>query len=259
MLGFVITVGMSHGSLDWLLARQWGLRSNGLASCYFLLGYVTIVLVSLGLWWLVPSVALGVFLLMSMIHFGQDWQAEMTYLPRFVIGVATVSVPAIVFQQDVESLFLLLVPHTQALIAARLLSVVGLGALAWTGSIALQRLKHSPSLCLEILTLLLSGLLLPPLIYFSLYFCMLHTTKHWSRLQVLGVYKQKKEALWSAIWPTALCLLAGVWVCYESSAWSFSNAFIRTVFIGLAALTVPHWLLLEVYPALWRKQSRGYG
>jgi Brp/Blh family beta-carotene 15,15'-monooxygenase len=103
-------------------------------------------------------------------------------------------------------------------------------------------------LAAEIISLILLGLLVTPLLYFILYFCNLHALKHWISMRDIGVYKHISTAIWSSCWPTLICIIIGVALVHESSNLNLSDALIKTIFIGLAALTVPHWLLLEIYP-----------
>lgn len=257
VLGFVITVGMSHGSLDWLLAAHFGIWRNFSESVFFLVVYSVIALLSLGIWLKVPTVALVFFLLMSILHFANDWKDELARPAAIVIGVAVVTLPGVVFQKEVLELFSLLVPTVTAVMLSNALHKAGSFAIVCASLIAYQQIKISPYLAAEIIGLLVMGILLPPIIYFGIYFCVLHTAKHWLRMKRMGLYKHFSQVLWSVVWPTALCILIGVWVCHISTDWSFSDAFIRTVFMGLSALTVPHWLLVEIYPIFFDSRLSG--
>ena len=90
--------------------------------------------------------------------------------------------------------------------------------------------------------------ILPPLAAFALYFCVIHSARHlgytWGRLRAL------------AYPPSILILLA---VSFTLVTWGvgivifwlmptteiIDGAILQIIFIGLAALTVPHMLLVD--------------
>ncbi len=255
LLGFVITVGLSHGSLDWALARHWGIRHSITESLLFLILYVAVGLVALGIWWMTPATGLIIFLLMSILHFASDWNDELGRPVNIILGIAVVTLPGVMFENQVLAHFKLLISEQDATVLSHYVHYAGCIGMIGASLIAVLQIKISPLLSAEIITLIIVGIILPPIIYFSIYFCMLHTIKHWLRMKRIGLYRHFFHILWSATWPTAICIIVGFWVYNSSTVWSFSHNFIRIVFMGLAALTVPHWLLLEIYP-LMRKHKR---
>jgi Brp/Blh family beta-carotene 15,15'-monooxygenase len=256
LLGFVATFGLSHGSLDWLLAHHWGIRRTFTESMIFLACYVMIVLLTLGVWSSLPTIALIIFLVMSIYHFAHDWRDELSGNSAIILGLSTITVPGIVYQNDILNIFKLLVSDTNAVYFSQFLHYTGFLSIAASSLIAIQQFKISRFLSVEIVTLLATGLLLPPIIYFSLYFCILHSTKHWFTMNKIGLCQDLFQTLWSVLWPTIICIIVGGWFCYQENTLSFSNALIRIIFIGLAALTVPHWILLEIYPAFFKAKAK---
>jgi Brp/Blh family beta-carotene 15,15'-monooxygenase len=259
MLALVMTLGMSHGSLDWLLAHHWGLRNNFSASILFFFVYVLMVLISLSVWWILPSLGLVIFLMMSWVHFASDWEGELSRIQSLMIGLAIVSLPTIHYHQDVISLFGLLVSESSAAYLTQILMCLAYASIIVVVYNICQHLKSSPMLALELFILLLIGYVLPPIIYFGLYFCLLHTTKHWQQMKKIGVYQHSNQALWAAVWPTALSGLMIALACHYSTILTFNHALIRAVFISLAVLTVPHWALLEIFPKFYSKLARPCG
>ena len=61
-----------------------------------------------------------------------------------------------------------------------------------------------------------------------------------------NVWQNSAKPFWNVFWPTALCVSIGLIVLYSAHDMTFDGAVIRTIFIGLAGLTVPHYLLLEI-------------
>jgi len=250
MLGLIATVGLSHGSLDWLLARHWGLRSTWWQSFFFLLAYSLVVLVGLLIWWLNPTVGLVIFLLMSVTHFASDWQNELHGLMAYSAGLAVVALPTLFFQQEVVDLFSLLVGVKSAIYLTVLLRNAGIIAVTVVLMQVVKEVycKSNYWLALELITLIILGLTLQPILYFSMYFCFLHGLKHYKSMQEIGLYTQFYKVIFSAAWPTLVCLIIGLLTYQYTSQLKYNTDYIPIIFIGLAALSIPHWLLLEIYP-----------
>ncbi|TQO19442.1 beta-carotene 15,15'-dioxygenase-like protein [Rhodoglobus vestalii] len=78
------------------------------------LGAVAVVVV---LWMLAPGPSLVVFLTVSAIHFGRDWNADRALWPRVVDGVALLSLPSLAHQEVVAGLHDTLAPGAGSAIA----------------------------------------------------------------------------------------------------------------------------------------------
>lgn len=101
---------------------------------------------------------------------------------------------------------------------------------------------------MEVLLIVISFKYLPLILAFTLYFCFLHSSKH-----ILGLSKELdpgnitngiKLFVIKAAPLTALTAIAAVLFVILWSE-SISENIIKTIFIGLASLTLPH-ILLEV-------------
>jgi Brp/Blh family beta-carotene 15,15'-monooxygenase len=98
---------------------------------------------------------------------------------------------------------------------------------------------------LNLLSLLLLAFWLPPLVSFALYFCFWHSRSHalriWENIKPEERPKSLIEtfAYSGAAWLAALCFF-----------WYFQGspdaALLQLTFIGLAALTVPHMILVDL-------------
>ena len=244
----VATIGLAHGGLDWSVAKCCGLRTTARASIYFLMVYGFLVLFSGVVWSAYPRFALGSFLLMSMIHFAHDWRVEMPVMPRYVLGVAIVCLPTLGHYQAVQSIIELLLLGANASDLVACLYCLALISAFLLAVQCVYLTAQAKPLAGMLLLILLLGVLLTPMVYFALYFCAVHAPKHWRRMRAIGVYDRLGEGIIQALWPTVTCVVSGgLIVYYLSRTISFSDALCQTVFIGLAALTVPHWLLIEVY------------
>jgi Brp/Blh family beta-carotene 15,15'-monooxygenase len=86
--------------------------------------------------------------------------------------------------------------------------------------------------------------LLPPLISFALYFCLWHSRGHMLRLwHSLEVTERHRSIAEASIYTVISWTSAGfIFYFYQESS---STALINITFIGLAALTLPHMLLVD--------------
>ena len=107
----------------------------------------------------------------------------------------------------------------------------------------------------EIFCLGLIFYMLSPLAGFAFYFCMVHTPRH--LLRVWGHLDRQNFKRRSMV-PMALGFTCASWVAGGIALWmiplamSADEHLLRVIFIGLAALTVPHMLLVD---GLFRRQQ----
>ena len=244
------TLGLAHGGLDWSLAKQWGLRTTWRDSLCFVLIYSTCVVLTLIFWQVLPMLALSGFLFISVVHFAGDWHTDMGFINRHVTAIAVVCLPTLRFKPEVKRIFDLLVSGQDADYLLTIMHDLAWFGVGWLGlNVAYEACKREQlALVVEFMVLLLTGLFLPPLVYFALYFCFLHAPKHWQSMRAMGVYHHLYDGVFCAAWPSVCAVLVGVLVIYDTTgALSFSDALCQTLFMGLAALTVPHWILIDIY------------
>ncbi|NBD95967.1 MAG: beta-carotene 15,15'-dioxygenase, Brp/Blh family [Gammaproteobacteria bacterium] len=253
----VALFGLPHGALDPLVARAAGRWRTTPELLAHLAGYVALVAGVVMIWLIWPTPTLAAFLLLSAWHFGDDWRIlpdgrAVRGWARGLAGLAVVGAPLFFHPDRVAQLFAVLVgqsgdPDSVALLvdAGQWLAVPGLIYLA---ALAVIYLRTAPLCALEWAALLIAAWWLPPLAYFAAYFCFLHSPRH-----LLGVASDPRVALgWRGLAVTAgltlLTVLLGV-VAFVAlgEAHPPDARLLQIVFIGLAALTVPHMLLVERY------------
>ncbi len=243
---FVALLGIPHGALDLRLAEAlWPLpRVSGLA--LFGVAYLGLAAAVLGIWWLLPAAALGLFLAYSAVHFGGDWRDELTGWQRPFAGALVVSLPAVFWPNEVREIFATLAPAEAATGAVTGLRLAApLAAVGVLAACAGARWR-TPRTAVELAGLTVAAAALPPLVYFLVYFCFLHSPRHLAEsARTLGL--DAPEALRAAapltlatwaIAAVALALLLQAGVALGSTT-------LHVVFIGLAALAVPHMVLVE--------------
>lgn len=210
--------------------------------------YLTLVATTLVLWRFYPGAALIAFLCLSLIHFGD--QDAVKDAPVRVVrvaahGGAVIIVPAVFHPATVERLFALLAPAHAHELAAFLGGPV---AISWvaaaTATIAIHALSRRTQDWKAVGDLLLVILLFSaatPLIAFSAYFAAIHTPRALST----SCLTDRRITATVAI-PAILTILAfalGFTIYLAGEGMSISSNLVRTAFLLLSALTVPHiWL-----------------
>jgi Brp/Blh family beta-carotene 15,15'-monooxygenase len=256
----VALLGIPHGALDADVARMlWPLR-GWRAEAAFTAFYVTLTALVLLLWWAAPSVALFLFLGYSALHFSDDWSAAFPVLPRLAGGTLVVGAPLLFRPEESAAIFAFLAPAPAAAASVALFAALGLGAAATLLLLfapPAARTADGRRALLELGAIALAAWALPPLVYFVVYFCLLHSPRHFARTAA-GLGYGPRRAVRAAI-PATLVTVAGA-AAAGLALWRLGmggdETTLRIVFITLAALTVPHMILVDRFTAL-RGRVRG--
>lgn len=167
--------GLPHGALDLALLRQAAQgRLTFVLSLYLgLSGFM------FGLWQVAPPLALGLFLAMAMAHFAEDWSSAEHPFFALAIAVALVAAPALLHHPEVSSLFTLLTGTPAATVLADVLLLVAPVASA-CAMLAIRLLWQGGhrSAAINAGCALAAMTLLPPVIGFAIYFCLIHSPAH---------------------------------------------------------------------------------
>jgi Brp/Blh family beta-carotene 15,15'-monooxygenase len=105
----IIILGVPHGALDTLFARQlYGVNSL-MAWVKFSIIYLVMAGLVVGLWYFAPLLFLIGFIVISIAHFSGDPDGETGWLIRLIYGGAIIFIPAHRHPQEIADLFTLLV------------------------------------------------------------------------------------------------------------------------------------------------------
>jgi len=271
----VALLGLPHGAVDhWqghallqpMLGRLWTVG--------FGLGYLAASGLVLVAWVTWPPLLLVAFLTLAAAHFGsEDWQAaaavpETGPLIRLgdmaLRGSIPVLLPIAFHGPETAALFAALLPYTSVANTNATVAAVGLitpaylAALAVAIYTAVRRGNRLVGGEIAIHTAVFAAL--PPLLAFSVYFCLWHSPRH--SLMVIADAGYADFAAGMKRFVQGAGLLTSLTIAGGAVAWfilqrPFSNAdaTLQVVFIGLAALTVPH-VLLPLMRRWWRNASR---
>jgi Brp/Blh family beta-carotene 15,15'-monooxygenase len=240
----VVCLGLPHGSLDPLVARKLFGANPRFTMAGFLAVYALLsVLCAIG-WVAAPNAALSIFLVISAVHFGSDWQQRGSFWSRTAYGACVVTVPTLRHAETVRQIYVALGARD----AAGIISASKI--VAWSAATVailslLPQVRRRWRDCLELVVILIAGIALPPLVFFVCYFCLLHSPRHLAETS-REVGLQGIGAIAKAVVPTV-----AVTLLLAAALWSFlpenrpGGRILEIIFIGLAALTVPHMLLTE--------------
>lgn len=241
----IVLLGIPHGALDTIFARKlYGIKTLGgwlrFALIYLLLGASVV-----GFFMLAPSGFLIGFLLISMLHFSGDPAAGTPWLARALYGGAIIVLPTLLYAGEITRLFALLVGIDAATLVTPFLRL-----LAWPWLIsfvlaAIQRLPKDWLTALEMGAVALLAVLAPPLISFTVFFCAMHSARHILRTINYSGSSSLGLILGAMSLPMLGVLLASATAWHFLGGMPMNGAIIQLVFVGLAALTVPHMALVE--------------
>jgi Brp/Blh family beta-carotene 15,15'-monooxygenase len=240
----VAILGLPHGALDLPIAEAlWPLDTRSRQGLFAAL-YLGLSGGVLAVWLLLPGLALLAFLAYAMLHFSEDWAEDMPAL-RWSGGLSTVGAPALLHHAEVEAIFAMLAPWGAAMAAdaAALAGGVGLALLAV--AILTSPRTRGPA-ALELAVLWATAAALPPLMYFAVYFCALHSIRHFTA--TIRAVPNGRGALGVAVVLSGIVTLAAVVATLLGPAGTVADPTeqgIQVIFIGLAALTVPHMILVD--------------
>ena len=247
-------IGVPHGGLDGAVARRAGWPSGTGPWIAFHLIYLLLAAGVAGLWWLYPLPSLIFFLLISALHFGSSDihpvsapSSKDAWLPLIAhSGLVVIAIPA--FQSSaVEPLFAVLIGADNSL---WLLQQIQQLLLPWVACLFAYGIYsiYQPrwrSTQLNLVILIALAYLLPPLVSFALYFCLWHSRGHMQRIwRSIAADHRRRSAIEAITYSLLAYAAAAIYFALQATN-EVAPALIQLTFIGLAALTVPHMLLVD--------------
>ena len=241
----IIILGVPHGALDTLFARElYGVNSLT-AWIKFSVIYLMMAALVVGLWYVAPLLFLIGFIGISIAHFSGDPDGETGWLIRLIYGGAIIFIPVLKYPQEIADVFSLLVGEKSSQALMPWMSGLALPwLLALSGVVLYLIVKKSP-LSFEFLCLGLIAYFVSPLISFTIFFCGMHSARHIIRTAAFAKYSQPVLLLGAMLLPMIGVLVMSVASWYMLKNESLDGRVVQIVFVGLAALTVPHMALVE--------------
>jgi Brp/Blh family beta-carotene 15,15'-monooxygenase len=238
-------VGLPHGAIDPLLAARVYRIRRPVDWAVFGLRYVALAAVVVMAWFVAPSLFLLGFLVISVIHFADDLPPQTLRLSRIVYGATVIVLPTVRYASDTAYLLGLVAGAEAAAPVTALLQLLAWPlALAAAGLVVIESRRDRRS-ALDMAAVALLAALSPPLVSFTVFFCLMHSLRHLLRAAMSVGGTSVPTLARAARWPllgTGAVAAAG-WVLLGGQ--TLDAAVMQLVFVGLAALTLPHMVLVE--------------
>ncbi len=262
----ILSIGVSHGSLDYLKGKKLLkiYNINNVSVFYFI--YIFIALLIISLWIIFPASSLIIFLLVASFHFGKEdaqflinSNSNFNKLFFLLKGLLIVVAPLYFhFNETIRIFKLLLVVNENFYLALdfiesnRLLPILVIISIISTATLFLTNYQFKKfTILFDCLSVLMLNYFLSPLLAFTIYFCFLHSIRHIINLVFELNENNLKEGfkifLSKSMPLTILTIVIYIISLYLlNNFYEFDNAIFKVIFIGLASLTFPH-ILLEYF------------
>ena len=262
-LFLILSIGVSHGSLDNLKGRKL-FQIFGISNFFiFYFSYILISLIIIVLWIIMPSISLMIFLILASHHFGKEdtqfLMSENSYLNQllfFLKGSLIILAPMYFNFDETISIFKLLLIDNESFyetlnfIEINKLILIGV-ILSTLSSILLFTKKFELkkfTIFLDYFSILILNYYFSPLMAFTVYFCFLHSIRHSISLMFdldknnldMGFKIFIKKAIPLTILTAIFCLIS---FYFLNNTYDINSSIVKIIFIGLACLTFPHILL----------------
>ena len=251
----ILSIGISHGSLDHVKGKKL-LKILGIkSSAVFYLGYIFVGLITIFIWLLFPKFLLFLFLIVAAFHFGKEDSEFINKNKNFEIfyffkGSLIIVSPLLFHKNETLSIFksLNFDISENILINNEILYFFIFISFISNIFLSLNKSFDTKSLLLmDFLSILILNYFLNPILAFTIYFCFLHSIRHSiSLIQEININLKKgllifiKKAL-----PLTIITIFGYLIAlsFLNNFNDLSESIYKVIFIGLASLTFPHILL----------------
>ena len=259
----IITIGLPHGATDLLLFKHIVETPDKKSYTKFLLGYLSLIAVYGLVWFLFPKLALSLFIIISIYHFGQSNWSFTTIehgLTRifiyFLSGSFVILTPLCIHYEmtlsvieGIAGITSLSVGYDLVLALPRTLLILNIWALFYIFS---ENLISKKELLLQVTGLVLLMLMyysLPLILGFTIYFVLWHSFGSMID-QVKFIRAKSVNFSWSNYFKNALpnTIIAILFIisCFSINYYFKLNfTIVQIFFVILSLFTLPHILLIE--------------
>ena len=259
----ILSIGVSHGSLDYMKGKKLFEIFKINNFFIFYLSYISLAILIIFFWIILPSISLTLFLIVASYHFGKEDTSflinnESFYDPLlfFLKGSLIVLAPMYFHFDETINIFKFLLIENEAfynfLDFIETSKILLFGIILSTLSNILLFVKNFElkkfTIFLDYFSIIIINYYFSPLIAFTFYFCFLHSIRHSITLIFelnredlsVGTKIFLKKALPLTILTAIFCLIS---LYFLNNTYSFDSSILKIIFIGLASLTFPHILL----------------
>ena len=251
-LAGIVLIGLPHGAFDGAVAMHLGIADRLSSLARFVIIYVALATLVVVTWMIAPSLSLILFLTISMLHFGagdvKNGDGALGFTEAVAHGGLAIVGISQFHRSEVNEIFSYLINQDTAVVWL-VIDILTIAVIAAIITCIVQAAKD-PKWSSTVFELLLLGFvyaIAPPLLGFAIYFCCVHSARHFKH-----IYASIKQTVSSSnIKNQAILFTVVSWIAAGIAFWMFADfadpgpTIMRITFIGLAALTVPHMLLID--------------
>ena len=245
MLSFILigSIGVSHGAMDgkviWQSSKNFSIRLR------ILIIYLSLILIGLMIWYVLPLLGLFLLIFMSVFHFAESdlfFANDLNLFAKLSWGLSVTLLPIVFHPAEVIDIFNLLTQSNLPLHFASFISVLILLSSIFYICVSIVNLKNRSEIMLsifELLTLILLATFVHPVTWFAIYFCGLHGI----RALIRNNFKLKNDVFWLAGFtiPVIIFLLYFL----QNNHFNLPNNML-IIFPTLASLTIAHMSLKKI-------------
>ena len=231
--------------MDALVARR--LYGTDTASRWiaFAMAYLAAAVAVVAVWALAPAIFLAGFLVVSAAHFSADPRPRTRPLSRVLYGGAIIVLPTLSHANEVAGLFDLLAGPEAAAWITPVLQALALPWFAALLALAAVEARRDIVTGIELAAICVLSASAPPLIAFGVFFCVMHSVRHLLRIAAYASDLRPGALLAVGLGPMAFVLAVSAACWFLLGDLPVDARIVQLLFVGLAALTVPHMLLVE--------------
>ena len=251
----ILSIGISHGSLDHIKGKKLLKILGFKSSVVFYFGYIFVGLTTIIIWLLFPKLLLFLFLLIAAFHFGKEDSEFLNKRKNFELiyffkGSLIIVAPLLFHKNETLSIFksLNFDITTSFLINNEILYFFILLSFISNIFLSLNKSFDAKSLLfMDFLSILILNYFLNPVLAFTFYFCFLHSIRHSiSLIKEINTNLTKGLPIFikKALPLTIITIFGYIFALYILNNYNeLSESIYKVIFIGLASLTFPHILL----------------
>lgn len=248
----LLLLGLPHGTFDWQLLSA-GLQRSMYIFALRLALYLGLAAATYLVWQIAPIAALTLFLLIAIVHFAEDWASDVilanpsaikSEFLALAMPISIITLPALSHPEMLRSIFVMLSGDGSAVIlvdAMILLAPVATGVA--TAKIFMDCATSEVSRGIAGICVLSAMIMLPPIVGFSLYFCLYHSPIHFSTGWKQLTAGQAKHSAFIVAGLTIGGLTIAALVYTFGQNLTVTDNLVSTAFVTLSMLTVPHMVM----------------
>ena len=253
---FVSFIGLPHGFFDFSIGKILFKKYLNLWSLYFVATYLLIFIIYFISWLFIPGLSLLFFLFLAAYHFGfedynylRNGEEEYFNVSIFIKGLTIVFTPILFHFGDINYLFQLLIGYKISGIEFTLVQKLMFVILSLFHILFEKDKKYLYKI--EGIICFCNFIFLPPLLSFVLYFCFMHSIRHFIESIYMSNLLPKSFTIKSftiiVILSSFVFSLLSIFLIHNVYLISINEAIIKFIFIILACLTLPH-MIFNMWP-----------